>query len=109
MGRSLARAALSHGDQVTVVGWTQENTMEQMEKWQDRNCMGLLCDVRVRETVESVIQRSIDKWGNVDIIAKYAITPFHQMNVALANFSTLNLVVRDMVLLPFLFPRPIHS
>lgn len=69
MGRSLARAALSHGDQVTVVGWTQENTMEQMQKWQDRNCIGLLCDVRVRETVESVIQRSIDKWGNVDIIA----------------------------------------
>ncbi|KAH7122507.1 short chain dehydrogenase/reductase family protein-like protein [Dendryphion nanum] len=69
MGRSLARAALSHGDQVTVVGWTQENTMEQMEKWQDSNCLGLLCDVRVRETVESVIQRSIERWGNVDVIA----------------------------------------
>ncbi|KAF2005515.1 NAD(P)-binding protein [Amniculicola lignicola CBS 123094] len=69
MGRSLVRAVLSHGDQCTAVGWTQENTMEQMGKWQDRNCVGLLCDVRVRETVDQVIKRSIDRWGKVDIIA----------------------------------------
>jgi NAD(P)-dependent dehydrogenase (short-subunit alcohol dehydrogenase family) len=69
MGRSLVRAVLSHGDQCTAVGWAQENTMEQMEKWQDKNCLGLLCDVRVRETVDSVIRKSISHWGNVDIIA----------------------------------------
>ncbi|KAF2750414.1 NAD(P)-binding protein [Sporormia fimetaria CBS 119925] len=69
MGRSLVRAVLSHGDKCTAVGWTQENTMEQMQKWQDTNCLGLLCDVRVRETVDYVIQKSIEHWGNVDIIA----------------------------------------
>lgn len=46
--------------------------MGQMEKWQERNCLGLLCDVRVRETVDNVIKRSIEHWGQVDVIAKYA-------------------------------------
>ncbi|KAF2275194.1 short chain dehydrogenase/reductase family protein-like protein [Westerdykella ornata] len=69
MGRSLVRAVLSHGDRCTAVGWTQENTMEQMQKWQDRSCLGLLCDVRIRETVDMVIKRSIDHWGSIDIIA----------------------------------------
>ncbi|KAF2254107.1 short chain dehydrogenase/reductase family protein-like protein [Trematosphaeria pertusa] len=69
MGRSLVRAVLSHGDQCTAVGWTQENTVGQMEKWQERNCLGLLCDVRVRETVDNVIKRSIEHWGQVDVIA----------------------------------------
>ncbi|KAF2128679.1 NAD(P)-binding protein [Dothidotthia symphoricarpi CBS 119687] len=68
MGRSLVRAILAHGDQCTAVGWTQENTPEQIEKWQDKNCLGLLCDVRVRETVEHVIKRSIEHWGTVDVI-----------------------------------------
>jgi len=44
-----------------------------MNKWQERNCLGLLCDVRVRETVDHVIRKSIDHWGHVDIIAKYAV------------------------------------
>jgi NADP-dependent 3-hydroxy acid dehydrogenase YdfG len=73
MGRSLVRAALSHGDQCTAVGWSQENTAEQMNKWQERNCLGLLCDVRVRNTVDQVIRKSIDHWGHVDIIAKYVL------------------------------------
>ncbi|KAF2114787.1 hypothetical protein BDV96DRAFT_599969 [Lophiotrema nucula] len=69
MGRSLVRAVLSHGDKCTAVGWTQENTVEQLERWQDRNCLGLLCDVRVRETVDVVIKKSIERWGGIDIIA----------------------------------------
>ena len=32
-------------------------------------CLGLLCDVRVRETVEAAVQRSISHWGRIDIIA----------------------------------------
>lgn len=47
--------------------------MEQMEKWQERNCLGLLCDVRVRETVDHVLKKSIEHWGHFDIIAKYAL------------------------------------
>ncbi|RYN58315.1 hypothetical protein AA0114_g2238 [Alternaria tenuissima] len=69
MGRSLVRAILAHGDQCTAVGWTEENTPEQMDKWQNRNCLGLLCDVRVRETVDQVIKKSIEYWGQVDVIA----------------------------------------
>jgi|TARA_R110002003_G_scaffold48_18_gene4058 NAD(P)-dependent dehydrogenase (short-subunit alcohol dehydrogenase family) len=40
-----------------------------MEKWQDRNCLGLVCDVRVRATVDRVIKKSIEHWGRVDVIA----------------------------------------
>ncbi|KAL1793457.1 hypothetical protein ACET3X_008439 [Alternaria dauci] len=69
MGRSLVRAILAHGDQCTAVGWTEENTPEQMDKWQSSNCLGLLCDVRVRETVDQVIKKSIEYWGQVDVIA----------------------------------------
>jgi NADP-dependent 3-hydroxy acid dehydrogenase YdfG len=54
------------------VGWSQENTVEQMNKWQEKNCLGLLCDVRVRETVDQVIKKSVEHWGHFDIIAKYA-------------------------------------
>ena len=75
----MVRALLSHGDKCTAVGWTQENTIEQMEKWQpDKNCLGMLCDVRVKETVDRVIRKSIEHWGRVDIIAKYVLPhPFH--------------------------------
>ncbi|RMZ70881.1 short chain dehydrogenase reductase family [Pyrenophora seminiperda CCB06] len=69
IGRSLVRAILAHGDQCTAVGWTEESTPEQMKKWNSRNCIGLLCDVRVRETVHQVINKSIDHWGQVDVIA----------------------------------------
>ncbi|KAL5114121.1 1,2-dihydroxy-3-keto-5-methylthiopentene dioxygenase [Pleosporales sp. CAS-2024a] len=69
MGRSLVRAILAHGDQCTAVGWTQENTPEHMQEWQDRNCLGLLCDVRIRETISQVVKRSVDHWGRVDVIA----------------------------------------
>lgn len=33
------------------------------------NYLGLLCDVRIRDTVEAVIQQSIAHWGRIDIIA----------------------------------------
>lgn len=69
MGRSLVKAAVSHGDKVTAVGRTSENTMAQMEGWHE-SCLGLLCDVRVRETVDTVIKETIKHWGSVDIIAK---------------------------------------
>ena len=46
--------------------------MEHMKTWeQDKNCVGMLCDVRVRETVDKVIRKSIEHWGRVDVIAKY--------------------------------------
>lgn len=69
MGRSLVRAIIAHGDRCTAVGWTQENTPEQMDRWNDASCLGLLCDVRVRDTVDYVLRRSAEYWGRVDVIA----------------------------------------
>jgi hypothetical protein len=45
--------------------------MEEMKNWMVENSLGMLCDVRVRETVEVVVNKSIEHWGKVDIIAKY--------------------------------------
>lgn len=41
--------------------------MAQMQGWHDR-CLGLLCDVRVRETVAAVIKKAIQHWGRIDIV-----------------------------------------
>ena len=68
MGRSLIRKALAQGDIVTAVGRTHESSAEQMANWH-ANCLGLLCDVRVRETVDVVIQQTISHWGRLDIVA----------------------------------------
>lgn len=69
IGRSLVKAALSHGDNVAAVGRTMENTMPQMQGWHER-CLGLLCDVRVRETVKTCIDACISKFGGLDIVVK---------------------------------------
>jgi NAD(P)-dependent dehydrogenase (short-subunit alcohol dehydrogenase family) len=71
MGRSVVKAALAHDDLVTAVGRTFENSPESMEQLQAEhdNCLGLLCDVRSRETVEAVITKTIKHWGRIDIVA----------------------------------------
>jgi len=68
MGRSLVKAALSHGDKVTAVGRTFEHSIKQMEGWHD-DCLGQLCDVRVPETVEAVLKKTQEHFGQMDIIA----------------------------------------
>ncbi|KAF2669047.1 NAD(P)-binding protein [Microthyrium microscopicum] len=69
LGRSLVRAATSHGDKVTAVGWTQEDDFQELQSWQGPNSIGMLCDVRIRETVDRVTKKSIEHWGRVDVIA----------------------------------------
>jgi NAD(P)-dependent dehydrogenase (short-subunit alcohol dehydrogenase family) len=69
IGRSLVKSALSHGDNVAAVGRTMENSMKQMQGWHER-CLGLLCDVRVRETVKAVVDACIERFGGVDIVVK---------------------------------------
>ena len=71
MGRSLVKSALAHNDLVAAVGRTFENSAESMERLQseNRNCLGLLCDVRVKETVKSVIDRTVEHFGRIDIVA----------------------------------------
>lgn len=94
IGRSLVRSILSHGDNCTAVGWTQENTPEQMSQWarsltttahphpsesttspssptapSKPTCLGALCDVRVRSTISSVLDLHLAHFPNIDIIA----------------------------------------
>lgn len=69
IGRSLVKSALSHGDNVAAVGRTMENTMKQMQDWHER-CLGLLCDVRVRETVKEAVDACISRFGGLDIVVK---------------------------------------
>src|SRR4051812_28760959 len=71
MGRSVTRAALGHNDLVAAVGQTFTNSPENMLKMQseNKNCLGLLCDVRVRETVQEAIERTLQHWGRIDIVA----------------------------------------
>jgi NAD(P)-dependent dehydrogenase (short-subunit alcohol dehydrogenase family) len=69
IGRSLVKAALNHGDKVTAVGRVTENTRQQMQGWHE-DCVGDLCDVRIRESVETVIRASAAHWGRIDIIVK---------------------------------------
>lgn len=70
MGRSVTKAALNHGDNVAAVGKTLENTMAQMQGWHEERCLGLLCDVRVAETVKVVVDKCIERFGGVDIVVK---------------------------------------
>ena len=69
MGRSVAKAAINHGDMVTVVGKAFDNTLDSMQDWHPTLALGLLCDVRVRETVGHCLDQAIAKWGRVDVIA----------------------------------------
>ena len=69
MGRSLVKAALSHGDNVAAVGRTMENTIKQMQGWHER-CLGLLCDVRVRDTIKVCVDACIAKFGGIDVVVK---------------------------------------
>ena len=72
MGRSLVKVALQHNDLVCAVGQSFVNTLASMQNWhpsKPERHLGLLCDVRVRETVEQVTKRTIKHFGRIDIIA----------------------------------------
>ncbi|KIX97017.1 uncharacterized protein Z520_07131 [Fonsecaea multimorphosa CBS 102226] len=71
MGRSVTKAALAHNDIVAAVGQSFQDDMASMKKWHDipDRYLGLLCDVRVRSSVSSVMEQTMKKFGRVDIIA----------------------------------------
>ncbi|KAK8034806.1 hypothetical protein PG993_009801 [Apiospora rasikravindrae] len=70
MGRSLVKCALSRGDLVTAVGRTFETTPEAMaQQHPGPNSLGLLCDVRARESVARVIERTRQHFGRIDVVA----------------------------------------
>jgi len=81
IGRSLTKCILSRGDKLTAVGRLYEHFLEEMQNWHD-NCQGLLCDVRVKETVDAVIENSISHWGSIDIIVKF-VNSFYTLHKCL--------------------------
>ncbi|OTB08474.1 hypothetical protein M426DRAFT_317097 [Hypoxylon sp. CI-4A] len=68
MGRSLVKCALARGDLVTDVGRTFESTPEEMAG-QHENCLGLLCDVRARQSVSQVVEKTLAHFGRIDVVA----------------------------------------
>jgi NAD(P)-dependent dehydrogenase (short-subunit alcohol dehydrogenase family) len=68
MGRSLVKSALAHGDFVTTVGRVLESTPESMVQ-PSENCLGLLCDVRSKESVSRIVQRTLEHFGRLDVVA----------------------------------------
>ncbi|ORY69492.1 putative 3-oxoacyl-reductase [Pseudomassariella vexata] len=70
MGRSLVKCALSRGDLVVAVGRTFETSAEDMAAQHlGTNSLGLLCDVRARDSVGRVIERALENFGRIDIVA----------------------------------------
>lgn len=92
IGRSIVKSALSHNDLVTAVGRTFEDTIAGMSSLYPHPptstpppsssssssspfsnnrapYLPLLCDVRVRETVDAVFKTSLAHWGKMDIVA----------------------------------------
>lgn len=67
MGRSLVRTALKHGDKVAAVGKTYETPIEQMRGWHP-DCLGLLCDVRIRESVQRAVDDAVKHFGQLDLV-----------------------------------------
>ena len=71
MGRSVVKCALSHGDYVTTVGRVFETTPESIaqQQQQHENCMGALCDVRAKESVVRVVDKTLERFGRIDCVA----------------------------------------
>lgn len=95
MGRSIVKTCLSHGDKVTAVGRIGEHTLDQMQGWHD-SCLGLLCDVRVSKTVESVIENTIRHFGAVDVIVKSVLALEYPLDVS-NLIVDINIAALDMV------------
>ncbi|KAI1431612.1 hypothetical protein GGR50DRAFT_678659 [Xylaria sp. CBS 124048] len=68
MGRSLVKCALARNDLVTDVGRTFETTPESIARGR-KNCLGMLCDVRARQSVAHVVKKTLEFFGRIDVIA----------------------------------------
>ena len=83
MGRSVVKAALAHSDLVTAVGRSLIDTLSTLHSLYPASLnpsstngpsnpsqlLPLLCDVRIRSTVDAVFKKSLEHWGRIDIIA----------------------------------------
>ncbi|KAK5298243.1 1,2-dihydroxy-3-keto-5-methylthiopentene dioxygenase [Exophiala xenobiotica] len=90
MGRSVTKAALSHGDLVCAVGQSLSDTPATLSSLcpssssgananttttantnstADDSYLGLLCDVRIRPSVSAALDATLSHFGRIDIIA----------------------------------------
>ncbi|KAI1174169.1 family-domain-containing protein [Nemania sp. FL0916] len=71
MGRSLVKCALARNDLVTDVGRTFETSPEAMDRVgaQNQNYLGMLCDVRAQPSVAGVVDKTLERFGRIDVIA----------------------------------------
>lgn len=71
MGRSVTKTALSHGDIIAAVGQSFEDDLSTVQSWHDDpdRYLALLCDVRIRQSVSGVLEKTIRQFGRIDIIA----------------------------------------
>ncbi|KAF4120261.1 Short-chain dehydrogenase [Geosmithia morbida] len=68
MGRSLVKCALGHGDFVVSVGRVFEHSPQEALSKSD-NFLRADCDVRSRESVLKAVQRALDHFGRIDVVA----------------------------------------
>lgn len=71
MGRSLVKSAIAHDDLATTVGRVHETspeTMEALASSYGSNCLGALCDVRDRASVDRVVARTLARFGRIDVV-----------------------------------------
>jgi NAD(P)-dependent dehydrogenase (short-subunit alcohol dehydrogenase family) len=68
MGRSLVKCALSRGDFVVSVGRVFEDDLNETPA-RSENLLRTACDVRSRESVLRAVQRALDHFGRIDVVA----------------------------------------
>lgn len=67
MGRSLVKCALARGDRVVSVGKVFE-TGPQYTVSQEEMLLRAYCDVRARDSVAQVVQRTLSHFGKLDVV-----------------------------------------
>lgn len=73
-GRFVVETALKHGDKVCAVGRTFQDDPTTIQKWHKDSTqfLGILCDVRIRDTVGTAIDQAMSHFGRIDVIANCA-------------------------------------
>jgi len=69
LGYEMAKCFLDEGYNVTICGRDPDRVSQAVENlaYRKDKVMGVLCDVRNRQNVEELWQRSIERWGIVDV------------------------------------------
>ncbi len=69
LGYALAKVFLQEGCNVTLCGRTPSNVLHAVDSLSNhgQRVLGVTCDVRRRDDIANLWQRSMDRWGAVDI------------------------------------------